>query len=316
MDRKKLLSMGAEKALKEIISKNGGDTSKDVFENLEYLTKKVMTYGEEFYYIPVLVKKLLCTYIDPDYRIEYNVTKGGDWCEVEARLYWSDSEKPAGIGFVRRYLFQVAIDVPSKEEKMSQLEANCRGASATRAIADAGVASQYWGDMSSFEINGEQEEAEKSAKLQTESKIPEPKTEAERKAEKKEKKAKSKTENISPELPSENEVTETTSNNFTSEEMVFAEDCSTPSFFDFIEEDTPDCNTEEVASEEISPEIAKNIISDMGTYKGQTLGNIYTMMPRNLVYLATHSTSVGKYARAIIATDDILTKMLKEAEEV
>lgn len=317
MDRKKLLSMSAEKALKEIIAKKGGDASKDVFDNLEYLAEKTMTYGEEFFYIPVLIKKLLCTYIDPDYRIEYAVTKGKDWCEVEARLFWSDSEKPAGIGFVRKYVNQISPAYSlTMEERFSQLEATCRGSATTRAIADAGVASHYWGDMSSFEIMGEKEEAENTAKMQLESKIPEPKTEAEKKAEKKEKKAKAKAEATASEPPAK-EVTETTSNDFASEEVVFAEDCSTPSFFDFLDtKETPDCNTEEVVSEEISLETAMNIVSDMGTYKGQTLGNIYNLTPRNLVYLATHSSTVGKYARVIIATDEALSKMLKDAEEV
>lgn len=319
MNRRELLSMSAEKALKEIIAKKGGDTSKDVFDNLEFLADKVTHYGEDFFYIPVLVKKLLCTYIDPDYRIEYTVTKTNDWCDCEARLYWSDnSEKPAGIGFVRRYLFQLGDNSFSKEEKLSQLEASCRGASATRAIADAGVASHFWGDMSRFEIKGEQEEAEKSAQMQVETKVPEVKSETEKKAEKSEK-AKSKAEATASELPSAKEVFETTSNDFASEEVVFAEDCSTPSFFDFLEgegEETSDGNTEEVASEKISLETAMNVVSDMGTYKGQTLGNIYKMMPRNLVYLATHSTSVGKYARVIIATDEVLSDMLKSEEEV
>lgn len=320
MNRRELLSLSAEKALKEIISKKGGDTSKDVFDNLEYLTDKATSYGEDFYYIPVLIKKLLCTYIDPDYRIEYVVTKGSDWCEVEARLYWSDSEQPAGIGFVRRYANQISpFDSLSKEERLSQLEANCRGASATRAIADAGVASHFWGDMSGFEIKGEMEEAEASAKMRAETKVPEVKSAVEKKAEKREK-AKSKAETTASELPSAKEVFETTSNDFASEEVVFAEDCSTPSFFDFLDEETPDGpdgNTEEtVASEEISLETAMNVVSDMGTYKGQTLGNIYKMMPRNLVYLATHSSTVGKYARVIIATDEVLSDMLKSAEEV
>ena len=138
----------------------------------------------------------------------------------------------------------------------------------------------------------------------------------EKKAEKREK-AKSKAEATASELPSAKEVFETTSNDFASEEVVFAEDCSTPSFFDFLDGETPDGNTEEtVASEEISLETAMNVVSDMGTYKGQTLGNIYKMMPRNLVYLATHSSTVGKYARVIIATDEALSKMLKDAEEV
>ncbi|MBO5371734.1 MAG: hypothetical protein J6A75_03335 [Lachnospiraceae bacterium] len=318
MNRKELLSSSAERALKEIIGKKGGDTSKDVFDNLEYLTDKATSYGEDFYYIPVLIKKLLCTYIDPDYRIEYVVTKGGDWCECEAKLYWSDSEQPAGIGFVRRYANQISpFDSLSKEERLSQLEANCRGASATRAIADAGVASHFWGDMSGFEIKGEMEEAEASAKMRAEAKIPEVKSAVEKKAEKREK-AKSKAEATASELPSAKEVFETTSNDFASEEVVFAEDCSTPSFFDFLEgnEETPDGNTEEVASEEIGLDDALNAVSDMGTYKGQTLGNIYKMMPRNLVYLATHSSTVGKYARVIIATDEALSKMLKDAEEV
>ncbi len=312
MNRRELLSQSAEKALKEIIAKNGGDTSNDVFDSLEFLAEKVTRYGEDFFYIPVLVKKLLCTMLDPDYRIEYTVTKTNDWCDCEAKLYWSDnSEKPAGIGFVRRYLFQMGDSSLSKEEKLTQLEANCRGASATRAIADAGVASHFWGDMSRFEIKSEQEEAEKSAKMQAEGKVPAVKSAVEKKEERREK-AKAKATTASE--PPVKEVTETTSNK---SEVVFAEDCATPSFFDFLDgEETPDSNTEEVASEEIDMDDALNAVSDMGTYKGQTLGNIYNMIPRNLVYLATHSASVGKYARAIIATDEALSKMLKDAEEV
>ena len=62
--------------------------------------------------------------------------------------------------------------------------------------------------------------------------------------------------------------------------------------------------TEATAEPEMALESAKRVISDAGNFKGQSLGDIYGSMPKNIIWLSQNGGEmVKKAAKSIIASD-------------
>ena len=61
---------------------------------------------------------------------------------------------------------------------------------------------------------------------------------------------------------------------------------------------------------EMSMDVAKAITADLGNYKGMSLGEIYEVAPKNLIFLVRHSTSddVQRAAKIICKADPVLSE--------
>lgn len=281
---KELIKKSYEKKLLELVEKNGGPsiTADEIWDNIHYLASKVQSFGEEILVLTLQVKKMLAYIIDPDYHIEYEVVHGTDCCSVEAKLYWAGEEKPAGVGFSKRYRQQIfPKDSLSSEERDSSMEASVRGLAASRALTDAGIGMQFYGDV--FDHKFDIFEGEEAAATETRkkmSKVPEiPSAEEKKKAKVAAKKS------VPPKV----------------------EPATVPPAEEKVEKQ-PTVKTENTA---MDLEKAKNAICDKGTYAGNPLGAVYQASPRNLIWLINNGSEVADAARAIVMSDPDLKEFLK-----
>lgn len=293
--KNELLRRHYERLLIEQINKNKGnaETPEDIWDNLHYLEKKVTKYDEIVSYLPLQLKKILAFILDPDNRIEYVVNKTAEYCEVEARFYWSSCETPAGIGFKKMYVNQIrSTDSISHEERESALEATVRGCAATRALTDAGIGLEFYGDC--FDYDFEEDDAESRLNQMADDKLPQPENDNGKKAAKKSESkpvseaSASKTDapiDTKPEKVAKTEITSSATN-----ESTEAEDTTLPP---------------------LTLEDAKNAIIDIGSYQGNKLGDIFNLQPRNLIWLVNNHSAVAKEAKMLIETNPELKKYLK-----
>lgn len=218
MNRKEFVQKAAEKRLHQIIKMKGGNPDGGLIANLDYLADEVMSYGETHKFISFETKKLIATYLDPDYRIEFPrsiVTKEGSnvFCCCEAVVYWSDSDTPAGVsGLVRRELHNVAkYNSLTDIERYELVESWCRGLAASRALSAAGIGLGFKEDED-FTDAEDKEDIERHYELvnagkniSKESGLPVPPSQNEEKQKKAEMKAKKSAKN-EPELQIEPEA--------------------------------------------------------------------------------------------------------------
>lgn len=132
------------------IKDKGGqaESPEDIWMNLKYLATSYKSYGEEKLIMPLQIKKILAYILDPEYRIEYNVNKTEKECVVTASFFWGGTDIAAGQGFVKRYINQIfPMDNMSPEERESIFESTVRGLAAARAITDAGIAMEFYTDL-------------------------------------------------------------------------------------------------------------------------------------------------------------------------
>lgn len=279
-ERKELLRSMAEKSLKEIVVRNGGDPKKSIFDNLAFLTTEFESFGEKRYYIPLSTKETLVRFVDPDVRFEYE-TKFSEQGAVQVicRLYWSDCETPSGTGICTRYLSSIFRgDSLSEEERREKWVKTVMSIARGGAIRDAMAISAYDFDETERQNRAEEEEilrrnvakaAKKSKKTAVESApvpIPESVTDA-----------------ATDTLPFEEEKVEK-------------------------EEKEPASAKESEVSDEIAA--ARDTVADLGQFKGYPLGEIYDKNPKGLLWLINRGSAVSEQARVLVLADEELAKKL------
>lgn len=279
-ERKELLRSMAEKSLKEIVVRNGGDPKKSIFDNLAFLTTEFESFGEKRYYIPLSTKETLVRLVDPDVRFEYE-TKFSEQGAVQVicRLYWSDCETPSGTGICTRYLSSIFRgDSLSEEERREKWVKTVMSIARGGAIRDAMAISAYDFDETERQNRAEEEEilrrnvakaAKKSKKTAVESApvpIPESVTDA-----------------ATDTLPFEEEKVEK-------------------------EEKEPASAKESEVSDEIAA--ARDTVADLGQFKGYPLGEIYDKNPKGLLWLINRGSAVSEQARVLVLADEELAKKL------
>lgn len=298
---KTIIRKSYETELMNLINQNGGscDSPEDIWSNLKYLANKVTKFNDTLLYLPLQIKKMLAYIVDPDYRIEYTVQKAENVCTVEAFFYWSDKEYPAGKSFVKRFISQVYPDhAMTAEERESVFEATVRGLAASRAITDAGIGLQIYGDCFDMSLD-QQEETETSNQQQQEAegKVPEIPSNNDKKQQKREAAAKK--------TAKENASAKEKEENKTKPEEKPVEVPSVSSNEPVTEEETGSNETVDLTD-------ALAQIADMGTFTGYPLGEILEKMPYNIAWLANNAASkVRSAARAIAMSDPNLAKKVK-----
>lgn len=275
-------------------------TEEDVLDNMYYLSKED---GRGSRYIPLqykrMIEKIVCGLFNST--LEYNdkedvyFEKIGNTvvCTANVRFvtYNEDgTSKVLGRGFHQLTLDEVLPGVfLSDAERVSKWKAMTLGGAKSRALYDAGIGLEFYGDIFMPEINLDENEitpeetketSEKKRKVNpeatyTESGMPIPQP----------KKGRPKKEAATTEAPVE---TPTTS----------VEDKKSSAL-----ESTMDIN------------IAKAIKADVGNYAGMTLGQIYETAPKNLIFLARNSSSeeVVNAAKVIITSDPELSLRFEAA---
>lgn len=280
--------------------------AEDVMSNLYYLSKED---GNGRRFIPLqykrIIEKLICGMFNTAF--EYNdktdvyFEKVGDTTICCANVYWvkylENGEKQVlGHGFHSLALSEIFSGVfMSDEERISKWKSTVIGGAKSWALYDGGIGLEFYGDVFAPEENLDEkevsgsdaapkkrgrpkkvkEEAAEEEKTYSESGMPVPKPKKEPDADIKK-----------PEVPKMPDRSSET---------------------DPVEEDEPEAaasETEKVNSE-MSIESAKNVIADVGNYKGIPLGKIYDVAPANIIYLVNRSDSivVKDAALAIINSD-------------
>jgi len=288
------------------------ETAEDIFEYLPCLAKEKVEFGDEkTSWLDITTKKMLAKIIDPDCRLEYSIIeKTKTELAIEARLYWSNSEHPAGIGFVKRSLSQLVMNDKNASQVEIEFEALVRGAAATRAFTDAGIGLEFYGDGfdSLFEEIEEKEATDRldrkkeDSKTQFEKAVPQIPSAEERKAATRKRNAEKKAKEAEKVTPPEEESTTLPP----SENKETEETTETVS----MEEPTVPVKEPIASSPSLTVEEAKMVIADVGNFKGQPLGLIYEANPRSLVWLVRNGSSVADAARVIVEADGRFSQFL------
>lgn len=301
INKNELLQQHYEKILMDIA---GVNTPEQIFENLDAFSKSVSKFGEEQKYIPLQIKKMLAFILDPEYRIEYKVNKTDRWCEVEAFVYWSGSDVPSGTGFKKLYVDQVRRnDMISVEERESGLEATVRGAAASRALTDAGIGMEFYGDL--FDTDIDKEDAERSLDLKVATTAPTATTvptvtpgeltgmpslmsNEEKKAQKRRQKA------AQAQPVAEAPKQEVPTQEFTANETPAQEEVPAP-----------------VSAEaSMSIDEARAAIVDIGTFAGSELGTLFDTRPKTLIWLVNNNSVISEACKVLINTEPELAQLL------
>lgn len=275
-----LLKNSYIKYLAEEMKKKGVNTDGSIESVIDNLGCLVENTGETAY-LPLPIKKLLAKAISIRSFIKYETTSGDGWVTVEALFYWGPEETtPAGSGKVKMYLEQIASDAfRTESERDAMLEATARGRAATRALSDAGIGLQYFGDITEPELGDPEPPVEPD--------IPEITPQAE----KKKGRPKKAVETPQPDDQIPEAVTSVSS-------MPSAEDLG-PAIYS---------HPKKVSS--MSLEEAFSKVADMGNCKDRTLKEIYEKQPRNLVWLRNNGSTLTEALEVIMASDKDLSRYL------
>lgn len=294
MERKIAIEKAAEASLRAIIGKKGGNAEGEIFDQLMYLTDSIESFGETRLYISLPVKEALVRMLDADARFSYEVkfSKEGDAVEVTCYLKWSDCEEYSGQGTCTRFLPSIfKFDSLTEDERKEKWIKTCKSLARADAIRDALALGTYDFDDSDRQIaNEEKIIAENEAKK----KVPEMKSINEKKAEKIAAKA---VKEEKPEDPKEEMPKEAPTEPI---QMTLEKEFNT----------LP--NEEEVTSEDMSLEEALKAVADIGTYKGNTLGDILKVRPRTIPYFVNQNSAVKDAAMVIIKANPELAEFLDE----
>lgn len=289
-----------EKELMNMINQKEGTKitkPEEIWDNIHRLASEGQSFGEKVYFLSLNVKKMLAFIVDPGFHIEYSTVNTENTSTVEARLYWSGQDTPAGIGFTKRHLSQIfRNDSITTEERLTYLESCARGMAATRAITDAGIGLQFYAD--SFDSKFEQMEKDEAAVSQM----------------------RGEARNTVPEIPSLEEKKAARLKAAAAKAEASAKKVETK------KKESVKTNPEEQATstaKEAAPitekttataynlESAKAVICDIGSYADNPLGTIYDSNPRNLIWLINNGSNVADAARVIVESDPELKAYLK-----
>ena len=275
-------------------------TPEDVIENMYYLSKED---GRGSRYIPLqykrMIEKIICGLFNSgfEYRDKEDVyfDKIGDTLVCCANVFFvtyaeDGTKKVLGHGFHCLSLDEVMPGIfMSEAERASKWKATVIGAAKSRALYDAGIGLEFYGDIYAPEENLDEHETEavdekgksrgkEGAKEKVYSQmgnpIPQPKKKAAVKDSSKE------------EVPSVKTETE-------------ADRVMPP-----MQKEAQDAG--------MSIEIARALKADCGNYQGMTLGDIYETAPKNLAFLIRYSKDEQEKcaAKSIIYADPELKEKL------
>ena len=261
-------------------------TTEDVLANLYYLSKEDSRGSR---YIPLqykrVLEKLILGFTNSILKYEdgkdvyFETLAGTQICT--ANVYWvqyqpDGSERVLGHGIHSLSLKEVLPNVfMSDEERASKWKSTVIGGAKSRALYDGGIGLEFYGDVFTPEENVDEND-EQPAK--------------ETKAEEKEV-IKGDTEKSADPL----------ANLPAPKPRRKAKAATAP----VVEPAAETVNTTEATAEpEMALESAKRVISDAGNFKGQSLGDIYGSMPKNIIWLSQNGGEmVKKAAKSIIASD-------------
>ena len=272
-------------------------TEEDVLGNLFYLSKEDNRGSR---YIPLqykrIVEKIVCGLFNSAFEYEDGkdvyFEKIGDTTVCTANVFWiqyqeDGSKRVLGHGFHSLSIDEVMPGVfMSEAERASKWKSTVIGAAKSRALHDGGIGLEFYGDI--FAPDENLDEAEK-APVKEESK----KTTSEKKPSKV---AADYSESGMP-IPKPKRA---------KKEEPEPEQTQEP-----VQETKVEVKEEPKASSAsgMSLEVAKSLKADIGNCAGMSLGDIYDVAPKNLVFLARNSASdeVITAAKVIIASDPELS---------
>lgn len=283
----------------------------DVLSNLYYLSKEDNRGSR---YLPLqykrIVEKLICGMFNSafEYSDKEDVyyEKIGNTVLCCANVRWvqyaeDGSKKVLGHGFHALTLSEVFPGTfMSDEDRISKWKSTVIGGAKSRALYDGGIGLEFYGDVFAPEENldendhsSEKKEEKKTRKRKakdedktySESGMPIPKA----------KRAEAEPEEKAKEEP------ETKDEPKDEPETAVFTPVETP-----VTEAVP-----ENPKKEYSLEQAKEVIADIGNYKGVSLGEIYEKVPRNILFLARKSNDddVRAAALTIIESDENLKEI-------
>ena len=270
-------------------------TQEDVMNNLYYLSKED---GRGSRYIPLQYKRMIVKIVFGLFNTSFEYSdkedvyfeKIGDTLVCCANVYLvsfaeDGTKKVLGHGFHCLSLDEVMPGIfMSESERASKWKSTVIGGAKSRALYDAGIGLEFYGDVFTPEINLDENELPKEEKAA-------PKT-----SEKKEEKKYS--ESGMP-IPKPKKVIKE------SEPVKNDKEPELP-----VVETKPEAVADTSKTEDMSIEIARAISADCGNYAGMSLGDIYETAPKNLVFLVRNSKdeNVRKAAKVIVCSDPELSE--------
>ena len=270
-------------------------TQEDVMNNLYYLSKED---GRGSRYIPLQYKRMIEKIVFGLFNTSFEYSdkedvyfeKIGDTLVCCANVYLvsfaeDGTKKVLGHGFHCLSLDEVMPGVfMSESERASKWKSTVIGGAKSRALYDAGIGLEFYGDVFTPEVNLDENELPKEEKAA-------PKT-----SEKKEEKKYS--ESGMP-IPKPKKVIKE------SEPVKNDKEPELP-----VVETKPEAVADTSKTEDMSIEIARAISADCGNYAGMSLGDIYETAPKNLVFLVRNSKdeNVRKAAKVIVCSDPELSE--------
>ncbi|MBP3277427.1 MAG: hypothetical protein J6M44_00580 [Butyrivibrio sp.] len=270
-------------------------TQEDVMNNLYYLSKED---GRGSRYIPLQYKRMIEKIVFGLFNTSFEYSdkedvyfeKIGDTLVCCANVYLvsfaeDGTKKVLGHGFHCLSLDEVMPGIfMSESERASKWKSTVIGGAKSRALYDAGIGLEFYGDVFTPEINLDENELPKEEKAA-------PKT-----SEKKEEKKYS--ESGMP-IPKPKKVIKE------SEPVKNDKEPELP-----VVETKPEAVADTSKTEDMSIEIARAISADCGNYAGMSLGDIYETAPKNLVFLVRNSKdeNVRKAAKVIVCSDPELSE--------
>lgn len=317
--RIKMLKKHYENLLMSKINENGGHVTRpdEIWDNQQFLVKRVQRFEEEVCYLPLPIKKMLAYIHDPNRVIEYSLSMSDDgMLTCDAYVHWSNTPEGtiAGRGQVSRYLDQIfPNNLISEHERKSVWNQSVISLAISRALTDAGIGMEFYGDCFDFSVDAlETDEMDASKSRVEESKVeklPEVPTANEKKERRRNAQKEKATEKVS------SEVAPTQTNSVSAPEKVDVPekvDTTTP----VAQNTSAEKQTvpTEAPATTLSLDQAKAIIADKGTYEGNELGRIYERAPRAIIwlYLNSDSADVKNAAGVLISQDEVLKNMLNK----
>lgn len=269
-------------------------TQEDVLNNLYYLSKED---GRGSRYIPLQYKRMIEKIVFGLFNTAFEYSdkedvyfeKIGDTTVCCANVYLvsfaeDGTKRVLGHGFHCLSLDEVMPGVfMSESERASKWKSTVIGAAKSRALYDAGIGLEFYGDVFTPEENLDEYEVPKEEKSKAAPKASEKKY----------------SESGMP-IPKPKKVVKESE-----PETVVTPDPELP-----VVETKPEAVSETPKAEEMSIEVARAISADCGNYAGMSLGDIYETAPKNLVFLVRNSKdeNVKNAARVIVCSDPELSE--------
>lgn len=289
-----------------------------ILDNLDCLALEIPHFDEKRMLLPLEIKRMIAYVISPNYRMEYESIRDGDYLTVVAKLFWETEDiYPAGVGFMRANIRTYFMDkfVSTEEEKECKFEATVRGSAATRAFYDAGIGLGFGDEIP------DPEQMEKDMTESEQTPMPDPKSAKNDTNTKGNKRGQKSRALQGQDASSVNLVNTPVA---VAEEKTSAPACNTAVVEQTVmpeKEDQMDKSAQSTLFDKkqdvlneplISLEEAKKAVADMGQATGHTLGEIFEKQPKNLLWLWNKGSAMKKEIEIVIRSDPELYKMFCE----